>query len=135
MKLSALPLLTPLIACLLSGCSTITDTIAASTQTFTNTTESTTRISSGNSGTASLNNQQAIDFAKVNWMQLSANMANGEGEHLRTLADLMGVHSAQKSAFYSMTKAKFNQLLPSTQTTAEQLVKNLQAEVSKLNKV
>jgi hypothetical protein len=120
-------------ALLLSGCSTLTDTIAASTQTFTNTTESTTRVSSSNdSGHASLKTQQAVDFAKINWMQLSANMASGQGEHLNTFADLLGVNAAQKPAFYRMTKTKFGQLIPSTETTPEQLVKNLKVEMGRL---
>lgn len=134
MKIYPLPFLTLLAAVLLSGCSTLTDTIAASTQTFTNTTESTTRVSSGDAGSTSLNNQQAVDFAKINWMQLSANMASGDGEHLRTFADLLGVNSAQKPAFYDMTKTKFSQLFPSTQTTPEQLVNSLKVEISKLGK-
>jgi Protein of unknown function (DUF3015) len=121
---------------LLSGCGTLTDTIAASTQTFTNTTESSTRVTSSNdSGHASLKTQQAVAFAKINWMQLSANMASGQGEHLSAMADLMGVQASQKPAFYSMTKAKFSQLLPSNEVTPEQLVSRLKVEVSKLNKV
>jgi hypothetical protein len=120
---------------LLSGCSSITDTIAASTQTFTNTTESSTRVSSSNeSGSASLKNQQVIDFARINWMQLSSNMAKGDGEHLHTLADLLGVQAAEKPAFYQMTKTKFSQLFFSTETTPEQLVHRLTIEVNQLKK-
>jgi hypothetical protein len=78
--------------------------------------------------------QQAIEFAKINWMQLSSNMANGDGEHLSTMADLLGVEATQKTAFYSMTKAKFNQLFPSTEVTAEQLVQSLKTEIEKLGK-
>ena len=118
----------------LSGCSSLTDSIGATTQTFTNTTESSSRISSGNAGQASLKMQQAIEFAKINWMQLSSNMANGEGEHLSTIADLLGVDAAQKPAFYSMTKSKFSQLFPSTEVTAEQLVNSLKVEIGRLNK-
>lgn len=118
----------------LSGCSSLTDSIGATTQTFTNTTESSSRISSGNAGQASLKMQQAIEFAKINWMQLSSNMANGEGEHLSTMADLLGVDAAQKPAFYSMTKSKFSQLFPSMEVTAEQLVNSLKVEIGRLNK-
>jgi uncharacterized protein YceK len=118
---------------MLSGCSALTDSIAASTQTFTNSTESSTRVSSSNnSKQASLKIQQAVEFVKVNWMQLSSNMASGQGEHLSTMADLMGVKPAQKPAFYSMAKSKFSQLFPTTETTPEQLVNSLKVEIGKL---
>jgi outer membrane murein-binding lipoprotein Lpp len=121
---------------LVSGCSSLTDSIAASTQTFTNTTQSSSEVSSNVSksapGTAQL--KQAVEFAAINWMQLSANMANGEGEHLSAMADLLGVSSTQKPAFFSMTKTKFSQLLPSTETTPAQLVDSLKVELGKLGK-
>ena len=116
----------------LPSCSTLTDSIAASTQTFTNTTESSSRVSSSQGGEKSAQAQKAVEFAKVNWMQLSANMAKGEGEHLSAMADLLGVKAAQKSAFYSMTKVKFSQLFPSNEVTPEQLVQRLKTEVSQL---
>jgi uncharacterized protein YceK len=121
------------VALTLSGCSAITDSIGASTQTFTNTTESSSRISSSNdSSHASLKTQQAIEFAKVNWMQLSSNMANGQGEYLSVIADLLGVNPAQKQAFYNLSKSKFSQFFPSTETTPEQLVNRLKTEASHL---
>lgn len=134
MKIYPVPFLSAFAAAvILSGCSALTDSIAASTQTFTNTTESSTRISSSkDSGHASLKAQQAVEFAKVNWMQLSANMASGQGEYLSTMADLMGVKPAQKPAFYGITKSKFSQLFPSTETTPEQLVKGLKVEIGRL---
>lgn len=136
MKMYIAPFLSALAAVvLLSGCSSITDTIAASTQTFTNTTESSTRVSSSNdSGHANLKTQQAVEFAKVNWMQLGADMARGQGEHLSAMADLMGVKPAQKPVFYSMAKSKFSLLFPTTETTPEQLVNTLKIEVSQLGK-
>lgn len=126
-------LVTLAVAVLLSGCSALTDSIAASTETFTNSTESSTRVSSSNdSNHASVKTQQAIEFAKINWMQLSSNMANGQGEHLSAMADLLGVQAVKKPAFYQMAKFKFNQLFPSTDTTPEQLVSRLKVEVAKL---
>ncbi len=133
MKNSSMLILSLLSMSLLSACSSITDTIAASTQTFTNTTESTSRISSGDSSYAGLQNQQAVEFAKVNWMQLSANMARGDGEHLKTMADLLGVKPAQRVAFFSMTKSKFNLLYPSIHTTPEQLVNSLKTQLAHLS--
>lgn len=121
---------------LLSGCSSLTDTIAASTQTFTDTTKSSSEVSTNASKSAPETAQikQAVEFAAINWMQLSSNMASGQGEHLSTMADLLGVKPAQKPAFYNMAKSKFSQLLPTTETTPEQLVKSLKVEIGKLGK-
>ena len=137
MKTYITPLLSALAATvLLSGCSALTDTIAASTQTFTDTTKSSSEVSTNASKSApeTAKIKQAVEFAAINWMQLSSNMASGQGEHLSTMADLMGVKPAQKPAFYSMAKSKFNQLLPTTETTPEQLVKSLKVEIGKLGK-
>jgi uncharacterized protein YceK len=136
MKMYMAFLSTLAVSLLLSGCSSLTDTIAASTQTFTDTTKSSSEVSTNASKstpeTAKL--KQAVDFAAINWMQLSENMASGEGEHLSAMADLLGVKPTQKPAFYRMTKAKFSVLFPTTETTPEQLVNSLTAEIKKLSK-
>ncbi len=121
----------------LSGCSSVTDSIAASTQTFTNSTESSSRVSSSNNSSSAAANQieQAIEFAEINWMQLSSNMAQGQGEHLTAMAEILHISTAQKPAFYQMTKNKFSQLFSSTETTAEQLVQRLSIEITALQKV
>lgn len=116
----------------LSGCSSITDSIAASSQTFTNTTKYTTDVSTKDSSSSSSNTQQAIEFAKVNWMKLSANMSKGQGEHLAAIASLLKVEETQKPAFYAMTQNKFTTLYRSKETTGEQLVQQLQIEIAKL---
>lgn len=115
----------------LSGCSSITDTVAASTQTFTNASEATTNVSKSSSY-AKNDTEQAVQFAKLNWMNLSANMAKGQGEHLAAFATLLKVDAAKRPAFYQMTQQKFTALLGSTETTPEQLVQNLQVEIAKL---
>jgi hypothetical protein len=121
-----------LIAGLSTGCSTLTDSIAASSQTFTNTTKATSEVISSQGGSKSSQLQQAVKFASINWMRLAENMANGQGEHLQTLADLLGVKPAQKPAFYAMTKNHYQQLFPSAQITPEQLIHNLQIEIKQL---
>ena len=115
----------------LSGCSSITDTVAASTQTFTNASEATTNVSKS-SPSAKNNTEQAIQFTKINWMKLSSNMAKGQGEHLAALATLLEVKEAQKPAFYAMTQEKFTRLFANTETSPEQLVQHLQLEITKL---
>lgn len=119
----------------LSGCSAVTDTIAASSQTFTNVSDSSVGSStnvSKDSSPSSSNTQQAIDFVRINWMNLSANMSKGKGEHLAAMATLLAVKETQKLAFYQMTQKKFTHLFNNGKTTASQLVEHLQIEVTKL---
>ncbi|MCK5898404.1 MAG: DUF3015 family protein [Methylococcales bacterium] len=120
---------------LLSGCSSITDTIAASSQTFTNVSDSSsgssTNMSKDSSPSAS-NTHQAIAFAKINWMNLSANMSQGKGEHLAAIADLLEVKVIQRPAFYRMTQKKFMTLFNEGQATPVELIAQLQLEIKKL---
>ncbi|MDQ7090708.1 MAG: DUF3015 family protein [Methylococcales bacterium] len=119
----------------LSGCSSLTDTVAASTQTFTNVTDSTSGSStniSKDSSPSSSNTQKAIEFARINWMNLSANMSKGEGEHLAAMASLLAVQETQKTAFYKMTQQKFVRLFKEGKASAPQLVEQLQQEVTQL---
>lgn len=80
------------------------------------------------------NKLKAVQFARINWPNLTADMANGQGEYLSTLADLMVVKPTQKPAFYRMAKNRFSQLLPSAEVTPEQLVIRLQVAIGKLDK-
>ncbi len=120
-----------LTATFLNGCSTITDTVAASTQTFTNASEATTNVSKS-SPSAKNDTEQAVLFTKFNWMNLGSNMAKGQGEHLAALATLLHVEDAKRADFYQMTQQKFTTLFDSTETTPEQLVQSLQLEIAKL---
>lgn len=105
--------------------------------------ESTTAVSvttvyygtSSNKFYSAENRFQAIQFARINWSNLTADMAGGQGEYLSTMADLMAVKPAQKTAFYRMAKSRFSQLLPSAETTPEQLFTRLKVEIGKLDKV
>lgn len=125
-----------IVACLmLSGCSSITDTIAASSQTFTNVSDSSSGSStnmSKDSSPSSSNTYQAVEFARVNWMNLNENMARGKGEHLAAVANLLAVSEAQKPAFYRMTQQKFIHLVNKGQATPTELITQLQQEIKKL---
>ena len=119
----------------LSGCSSLTDGLSASSQTFTNVSDSSVGSStnvSKDSSSSSSNTQKAIDFASINWMNLSANMSKGKGEHLAAMATLLAVKETQKLAFYQMTQKKFIHLFNKGKTTAPQLIEQLQIEVAKL---
>lgn len=71
------------------------------------------------------NEFKAMQFAQVNWSNLTADMASGQGEYLSAMADLIGVKPAQKTAFYKRVKSNFSQILPTAETTAAQLVDGL----------
>ncbi|MCK5925842.1 MAG: DUF3015 family protein [Methylococcales bacterium] len=120
---------------MVSGCSSITDTIAASSQTFTNVSDSSsgssTNVSKDSSPSAS-NIHQAIEFAKINWMNLSANMSQGKGAHLVAIADLLEVKKNQRLVFYQMTQQKFTHLFNKGQATPTELIAQLQQEIKKL---
>ncbi len=104
--------------------------------------ESTTAVSittvyygtSSNKFYSAENKLQAIQFARINWSNLTADMASGRGEYLSTLADLIAVKPAQKAAFYRMAKKRFSQLLPAAEVTPEQLVTALKVASEKLDK-
>ncbi|MDG0814792.1 DUF3015 family protein [Bdellovibrio svalbardensis] len=92
-------------------------------------------ITSGTSGcTASgivMNDKEVQYFVEVNQEELSREMAQGHGEKLFTLAQMKGCwkESSQK-AFGSFAQDSYSRILPTANTTAVELVKNLNAEMS-----
>lgn len=77
-------------------------------------------------------NKNVVEFAQLNWSNLTSDMAKGQGLYLSNIADLLEIPVAKRTAFYAMTKNKFTQLIPSPNTTPEQLVINLRIESAKL---
>ncbi len=75
---------------------------------------------------------KAIQFAQLNWSNLTADMAKGQGENLSTIADFLSIPDTKKAAFYAAAKNKFTQFIPASDTTAEQLVVKLKTESAKL---
>jgi hypothetical protein len=75
---------------------------------------------------------KAIQFAQLNWSNLTADMARGQGENLTAIADLLSIHGTKKVAFYAVVKNKFSQFIPTADNTAEQLVLKLKIESAKL---
>jgi hypothetical protein len=53
-------------------------------------------------------------------------MAQGGGEHLASLATLLGVPAEQQPAFFSMTQEKYTTLVQSGETTPAAMLKALQ---------
>src|SRR6185503_19468970 len=79
-------------------------------------------ISTGTSGCTNdgviVQNEKVNVFASVNLENLSQEMAQGHGEHLASLATLLGVPAKQQPAFFAMTQANYTNLNRSGETTA-----------------
>ncbi len=69
--------------------------------------------------------EQATMFADLNFDNLSQEMAQGGGEHLASLATLMGVPAEQQPAFFAMTQEKYAALIESGETSPAAMLKAL----------
>jgi hypothetical protein len=69
--------------------------------------------------------ERATLFANLNFDNLSQEMAQGGGEHLASLATLLGVPAEQQPAFFSMTQEKYATLVQSGETTPAAMLKAL----------
>ena len=92
-------------------------------------------ISSGTSGCTNDGqvwaSERANVFAAINFDNLSQEMAQGKGEHLASLATLMGVPEAQQPAFFALTQERYSDLVQAGETSSVALVKALNDAVSK----
>ena len=74
-------------------------------------------ISSGTSGCTSsgkvMTEREVTMFAEVNFESLAQEMAQGQGEHLTSLATLLGVPSEYQPTFFAMTQEKYTKLIQS----------------------
>ncbi len=86
-------------------------------------------ISSGTSGCTNdgqiFSEQKVTMFAAINFDNLSQEMAQGRGEHLASLATLMGVPAEQQGAFFALTQERYTSLIQSGETSPVALVKAL----------
>jgi hypothetical protein len=69
--------------------------------------------------------EQETMFANLNFDNLSQEMAQGGGEHLASLATLLGVPAEQQPAFFAMTQEKYTTLIQSGETTPAAMLKAL----------
>lgn len=69
--------------------------------------------------------EHATMFANLNFDNLSQEMAQGGGEHLASLATLMGVPAEQQPAFFAMTQEKYAALIQSGEATPAAMLKAL----------
>ena len=113
----------------LYACAVTTAPTEASSNTFENTTDASSKFTSststGSDSGESAQNEQALAFSRVQLERIKTDMAVGGGEHLAALAALLGVPSDNQPEFFALTKANFSTLFSSEQTTAEELLARL----------
>ena len=66
-------------------------------------------------------------FAAANYDSLSQEMARGGGEHLASLAELMGVPEQSRPEFYAMAQTRYAGLVESGDATPTAMIRTLQA--------
>lgn len=92
-------------------------------------------ISSGTSGCTNdgqvMAEQKTNVFANLNFDNLSQEMAQGKGEHLASLATLMGIPAEQHAAFFALTQERYTTMVEAGETSSVALVKALNDAVGK----
>ncbi|MES4786492.1 MAG: orotate phosphoribosyltransferase, partial [Nitrospiraceae bacterium] len=64
-------------------------------------------------------------FASVNFESLSQEMAQGQGEHLASLATLMGVPAEHQPEFFAMTQDQYTALMQAGEASPAEMVQAL----------
>ena len=86
-------------------------------------------ISSGTSGCTNdgkiMGEHKTTVFASLNFDALTAEMAQGQGEHLASLATLMGVPAERQGEFFAMAQERYTSLVQAGETSPVALVKSL----------
>lgn len=84
-------------------------------------------ISSGTSGCTNDGQVWASEkvnvFTALNFDNLSQEMAQGQGEHLTSLATLMGIPQEQHQDFFAMTQEKYTTLVQAGESSPKAVVK------------
>lgn len=69
-------------------------------------------------------------FAALNFENLAQDMAQGHGEHIASLATLMGIPADQQPAFFAMTQEKYASLVTAGEASPIAMVKALNEAVA-----
>jgi hypothetical protein len=93
-------------------------------------------MTSGTSGCkkalgAVLAEQEQQKFVESNFATLSKEMAAGEGEHLSTLAGLMGCSTESVGAFGAFTQVNYSAIIQNPDTSASELLGALKTGMSR----
>jgi hypothetical protein len=88
-------------------------------------------ISSGTSGCTNdgtiMGEHKVNVFAAANYESLSQEMARGGGEHLASLAELMGVPEESRPEFFALAQTRYAKLVASGDRTPAALIETLQS--------
>ncbi len=91
-------------------------------------------ISSGTSGCTNdgkiMGEHKTTMFASLNFDALTAEMAQGQGEHLASLATLMGVPAERQGEFFAIAQERYTSLVQAGETSPVALVKSLNDAVA-----
>ena len=91
-------------------------------------------ISSGTSGCTNdgkiMGDSKTIMFAELNFDNLSQEMAQGQGEHLASLATLMGIPAEHHVSFFAMTQERYTSLVKAGEASPVAMVKALNEAVA-----
>lgn len=90
-------------------------------------------ISSGTSGCTNngmiVQEERTAVFASLNFDNLSQEMAQGSGEHLASLATLMGVPPERQAAFFALAQGRYPSLMRAGDLSPKAMLNALQAAV------
>jgi hypothetical protein len=97
-------------------------------------------ITSGTSGCSSSgivqNDRQIEYFVEVNHDDLTREMAQGDGEKLKTLAALNGCMTTQSQRIFGQfTQKSYGKIIPAANTGATQMVSNLRNEMQQSKEI
>ena len=76
------------------------------------------------------NEKEVQYYVEVNQEDLSREMAQGQGEKLKTLAVMTGCDSQEsQDAFFSMTKSSYDKIVSHSNTSSQELVSHLKEQM------
>lgn len=106
--------------------------LATSCTVVTDPTKPTTDVTSSTSpgSSKSKSDEKAKAFASENFARLKEDMALGRGEHLASLATLLGVPEDRHPEFFTLAKENFSSLVSSERTTSDELLAALNRELA-----
>ena len=69
-------------------------------------------------------------FAQINFDNLAQDMAQGHGEHLASLATLMGVPAEHQAEFFALTQERYTSLVKTGEASPVAMIKALNDAVA-----
>jgi len=117
---------------LVSSCAVTTRSTEGTSETFQNTSDASTEMTSSTSPRVDEKEsdaQKAKRFATANLDRLQGDMARGGGEHLAAFAHLLGIRETHQGEFYAFTKQNYPLLFSSEPTTSEEMLARLDTQL------